>query len=70
MKNRAAAAGLTKSDATFVDVVHTHMSGGIPAEFLQGGYGTDLPLGHVDFVANRDGLQPGCRLKRKKRSCK
>ena len=60
---------LNKNDSSFVDGIHTHMSEGLTDWLLDGGYGIDIPYGHVDFVANGDGLQPGCSTK-KKRSCK
>jgi hypothetical protein len=41
---------LDKSDALFVDVLHTNAG-------MKGKY---LPLGHVDFYANNGALQPGC----------
>uniref|UniRef100_A0A0A9ZA00 Lipase member H-A n=1 Tax=Lygus hesperus TaxID=30085 RepID=A0A0A9ZA00_LYGHE len=41
---------LSKSDAKFVDVVHTNM-------FMQGHYSA---LGHVDFYMNGGSFQPGC----------
>ena len=59
---------LNKNDASFVDSIHTHMSEGLTDWLLDGGYGIDIPVGHVDFVANGDGLQPGCST-RKKRAC-
>ncbi len=59
---------LQKTDAVFVDIIHTHMSDGLLDWLLGGGYGTDHAIGHVDFVANGDGLQPGCYTKRRKRS--
>lgn len=41
---------LDKSDALFVDVLHTNIG-------LKGKY---VPLGHVDFYANNGAFQPGC----------
>ena len=45
------------------------MSEGLTDWLLDGGYGIDIAFAHVDFVANGDGLQPGCST-RKKRSRK
>jgi len=41
---------LDKSDALFVDVIHTNIA------FK----GKISPLGHVDFYANNGAFQPGC----------
>jgi len=41
---------LDKSDAKFVDVLHTNM----------GLKGKISPLGHLDFYANNGCIQPGC----------
>lgn len=41
---------LNKSDARFVDVIHTDA----------GYYGFQMPLGTVDFYPNGGGIQPGC----------
>lgn len=41
---------LDKSDAKFVDVIHTNI----------GLKGKMSPLGHVDFYANNAIIQPGC----------
>lgn len=41
---------LDKSDAQFVDVVHTNI----------GVKGKKTPLGHLDFYANNAYIQPGC----------
>ncbi|CAG0889998.1 unnamed protein product, partial [Cyprideis torosa] len=46
---------LDPSDANFVDVIHTNAE-----EPLAGGYGTDRPMGHVDFYVNGGQTQPGC----------
>lgn len=54
---------LDKTDATFVDVIHTNT-----APFLFGGAGYRDQLGHVDFYPNGGEYQPGCEglLKSKK----
>jgi hypothetical protein len=41
---------LDRTDAKFVDVVHTH----------SGALGEISPSGHVDFYFNQGGRQPGC----------
>lgn len=41
---------LNKSDAEFVDIIHTDV----------GYYGFKMPLGTVDFYPNGGGTQPGC----------
>ncbi|CAG0882532.1 unnamed protein product [Cyprideis torosa] len=46
---------LDPSDADFVDVIHTNGE-----EPFIGGYGTDRPMGHVDFYVNGGQTQPGC----------
>ncbi|XP_033746644.1 pancreatic triacylglycerol lipase-like [Pecten maximus] len=47
---------LDKSDATFVDIIHTDGS-----KFkLLSGYGLLTPMGHVDFYPNMGQHQPGC----------
>jgi len=48
-------AGLQKSDADFVDVIHTHGKNGVILNL-----GTMRPLGDVDFYPNGGGVQPGC----------
>ena len=48
-------ARLDKSDANFVDVIHTNS-----APFLFGGAGYRGQLGHVDFYPNGGEHQPGC----------
>ncbi|XP_028403781.1 pancreatic lipase-related protein 2-like [Dendronephthya gigantea] len=50
-----AEARLDKSDATFVDVIHTNS-----APFLLGGAGYRGQIGHVDFYPNGGEYQPGC----------
>ena len=47
---------LDKTDAKFVDVIHTHT-----APFLFGGMGYRGHLGHVDFYPNGGEYQPGCK---------
>ena len=49
--------GLSPSDATLVDVMHTHGEPGIILNL-----GTMKPLGHMDFYPNGGGKQPGCIL--------
>lgn len=44
--------GLTKTDATFVDIVHTNA----------GILGMQEPIGHVDLYFNDGKTQPGCYL--------
>lgn len=44
-----------KSDAEFVDVMHTN--GG---ELLQSRFGMIRPCGHIDFYVNGGVFQPGC----------
>lgn len=46
---------LDKTDANFVDVIHTNS-----APFLFGGAGYRGQLGHVDFYPNGGEYQPGC----------
>ncbi|KAI0239011.1 Lipase member I [Lamellibrachia satsuma] len=48
-------AGLQKTDADFVDVIHTN-----GVEAIAMAMGLLKPLGHVDFYPNGGGLQPGC----------
>ena len=48
-------ARLDKTDAYFVDVIHTNS-----APFLFGGAGYRRQLGHVDFYPNGGEYQPGC----------
>ena len=48
-------ARLDKTDANFVDVIHTNS-----APFLFGGAGYRGQLGHVDFYPNGGEYQPGC----------
>ena len=47
---------LDKSDAQFVDVIHTN---GKP--LIQGGAGLSTPTAHVDFYVNGGRTQPGCK---------
>ncbi|XP_013414568.1 pancreatic triacylglycerol lipase-like [Lingula anatina] len=46
---------LDKSDAKFVDVIHSN-----GASITSGGAGLRLPVGDVDFYPNGGGYQPGC----------
>ncbi|CAB4006131.1 pancreatic triacylglycerol lipase, partial [Paramuricea clavata] len=54
-EGRHAEARLDKTDAHFVDVIHTNS-----APFLFGGAGYRGQLGHVDFYPNGGEYQPGC----------
>jgi len=49
---------LDKSDAHFVDVIHTSCRPTVP--FL--GFGLITPVGHVDIYMNGGFIQPGCTL--------
>ncbi|CAG7786781.1 unnamed protein product [Allacma fusca] len=49
---------LDKSDAQFVDIVHSN--GGASSIGIGGFLGITQPLGHVDFYPNGGSLQPGC----------
>jgi len=46
---------LDKSDAKFVDVIHTNCGG----PFGQGFLGLEFPLAHADFYPNNGKSQPG-----------
>jgi hypothetical protein len=46
---------LTKSDAKFVDVIHTNARTG-----LSNAVGIETPLGHADFYPNGGSRMPGC----------
>lgn len=46
---------LTKSDAKFVDVIHTNARVG-----LSNAVGIETPLGHADFYPNGGSRMPGC----------
>jgi len=48
---------LDRGDANFVDVIHTDAK-----SILMGGYGMEIPCGHVDFYPNGGFDQPGCSL--------
>ncbi|PSN40709.1 hypothetical protein C0J52_13759 [Blattella germanica] len=47
---------IDKTDAVFVDVVHTNGNPTIP----YAGFGMSFPVGHVDFYFNGGWNQPGC----------
>lgn len=47
---------LWRTDAQFVDVIHTNAEPLIP----EAGYGLNQTLGHLDFWPNGGGNQPGC----------
>ncbi|KAK7579580.1 hypothetical protein V9T40_000209 [Parthenolecanium corni] len=49
---------LVKSDAEFVDVIHTNSRPVIPLL----GFGLILPTGHIDYYLNGGLIQPGCKL--------
>jgi hypothetical protein len=51
-------AGLYTDCASFVDVIHTNGQNGIPMN-----YGTNKPMGHMDFYPAAGGRQPGCATK-------
>lgn len=57
---------LDKSDALFVDVIHTdmHNSTTSPIGPSLYGRGTSLSVGHLDFFPNGGSDQPGCSLQR------
>lgn len=46
---------LNKTDARFVDVIHTNARFG-----LNNAVGLETPLGHADFYPNGGSYQPGC----------
>ncbi|XP_064605905.1 pancreatic triacylglycerol lipase-like [Liolophura sinensis] len=46
---------LSDDDAIFVDAIHTDGD-----HLLQGGFGTELPMGDADFYPNGGEKQPGC----------
>lgn len=46
---------LNKTDARFVDVIHTNARFG-----LNNAVGLETPLGHADFYPNGGSFQPGC----------
>ncbi|XKL62611.1 hypothetical protein PGB90_002444 [Kerria lacca] len=43
------------SDAKFVDIIHTNAK-----PFINGGFGIEEPIGHLDFYPNNGDNQPGC----------
>lgn len=49
---------LSKSDADFVDVIHTN-----GRKTINMGLGLYEPMGHVDFYPNGGKTQPGCHKK-------
>ncbi|EEC13560.1 lipase, putative [Ixodes scapularis] len=55
-KNLASQKRLSRTDAEFVDVIHTDVSGMVPF----GGFGLREPIGHLDFFPNGGDKQPNC----------
>ncbi|XP_049515052.1 pancreatic lipase-related protein 2-like [Dermacentor silvarum] len=47
---------LSRTDADFVDVIHTDIYGVVPF----GGFGLKEPIGHIDFFPNGGDRQPNC----------
>ncbi|KAL3238251.1 hypothetical protein MRX96_021981 [Rhipicephalus microplus] len=47
---------LSRTDAQFVDVIHTDIYGVVPF----GGFGLKEPIGHIDFFPNGGDRQPNC----------
>ncbi len=47
---------LDKSDAQFVDAIHTNGK-----TLLEGGAGMSTPTAHLDFFVNGGRTQPGCK---------
>ena len=47
---------LDKSDASYVDVIHSNGE-----SLIVGGFGTWEPIGHVDFYPNGGRAQRGCQ---------
>lgn len=54
-ENTPAEVRLDKSDADFVDIIHTHA-----AKLGDASVGILAPIGHVDFYPNGGDFQPGC----------
>ncbi|KAL3868839.1 hypothetical protein ACJMK2_041596 [Sinanodonta woodiana] len=54
-ENAAEAVRLDKSDAIFVDAIHTDAG-----PIYDAGFGTMVPMGDADFYPNGGGYQPGC----------
>lgn len=58
---------LDKSDAEFVDIIHTNDADYCSYLFIsllhltQAQFGFDTPIGHVDFYPNGGAEQPGCQ---------
>ncbi|XP_038067060.1 pancreatic lipase-related protein 2-like [Patiria miniata] len=55
-ENTDAGCRLDRSDAKFVDVIHTSAN-----RLLEGGAGIEQKIGHVDFYPNGGRSQPGCK---------
>ncbi|XP_022097181.1 pancreatic lipase-related protein 2-like [Acanthaster planci] len=55
-ENTDADCRLDRSDAKFVDVIHTSSN-----SLLEGGAGIEQKIGHMDFYPNGGQNQPGCR---------
>ncbi|CAL4104908.1 unnamed protein product, partial [Meganyctiphanes norvegica] len=60
--NKPSTMKLDKTDADFVDVIHTNGGEGVGVirAFFTSTYGYLTPLGHVDFYPNGGRMQPGC----------
>ena len=55
-EGEAIGARLDKSDATFVDIIHTNTQ----KVAIVTGIGIKKEIGHLDFYVNGGGSQPGC----------
>lgn len=55
---------LDRSDALFVDVIHTDSSNSSVSTISLYGRGTSMNIGHMDFYPNGGADQPGCSLQR------